>query len=230
MLMQRIKYTLMVLGFLGVSLTGVIAQDAASDVAKMNHTLMHATGPYEDMVGPALAKNKKDVAALLATADKEADSVKQALPAEAAKQFDTLLKAIHQAADAKDNLALAKNSVAVFRLLVDHLKADALKIPLEVSLLDWAGYELQVLASADKPDWSAMNKVAADSETWWKAMSTTKVPDKHLRATMTSAIRGIKQAIQEKNLTMVKFAAQMDLDLVDVVEDTFKTKAPPKPN
>ena len=209
--------TVLTLGLLCASLLGALAQDAA----KNNNTLLRATAAYEDMVGPALAKNDKSVAKHLADADKESDGVKMVLPAEAAKQFDTLRQTIHKAADAKDGLAVAQNAVVVFRLLVDNLKADQLKIPVEVSLLDWAGYQLQVLAAAEQPDWDAMSKVAAEADAWWKA-TAKKVSEKNLRAAVTTTMHGLQQATKERNLSMVKFGAQVDLDLVDLVEGAFK--------
>ena len=114
--------------------------------------------------------------------------------------------------------------MVVFRLLVENLQADALKIPKEVALLDYAGYKLQVLATAAKPDWTAISKVAADADAWWQAIAKTKVSEKNLRATVTSTIDGLKQAAQEQNLSMLKFGAQIDLDLVDLLEGHFKGK------
>ena len=197
--------------------TGLLAQDAA----KTNDILLKATGPFEDMVGPALAKNDKGIAKQLAAVDQQADDVKKVLPAESAKQFDTLLQSLHKAAAAKDGLAVAQDAVVIFRLLVDNLKADTLKIPLEVSLLDWAGYDLQVLAAAGKPDWAAMSKVAADADGWWKAIAK-KITDKNLRATVATTMLGLQQSTKEHNLPMVKFSAQIALDLVDLIEGAFK--------
>ena len=65
------------------------------------------------------------------------------------------------------------------------------------------------------------------SDAWWKAIAMG-VADKHLRATVTSAITGIKQAADQKNLAMLQFGSQMILDLVDMLEVGFKTaKASP---
>jgi hypothetical protein len=222
---MRFRRTVRILLFLGLLRalgTAVLAQNAAvtPDAAGVNETLLDATGPYEDMVGPALTGNAKNIAKLLSDADAQADAVKKDLPADAAKQFDGFLQSIHEAFDAKSYKAVAQNSLAIFHLLVDNLKADALKIPKEVSLLDYAGYQLEVLAAADKPDWDAMKKVAADAERWWNAIAS-KISDKNLRAAVTSTIRGIKQAAEEQNLAMAKFAARIDLDLVDLLEGAF---------
>jgi hypothetical protein len=218
--MQRTKQLLLCLALFGVSIAGAAAQDNA----KLNDTLLKATAPFEDMVGPALAGDGKGIAKLLAKVDKEADAVKKVLPADAATHFDKLSQALHKAAAARDGLALAQNAVQLFRLLVDNLKTDELKIPIEVSMLDWAGYQLLVLAAAEKPDWEAMRKVADDADKWWKGIAKSKVTEKNLRATVTTALAGLHQATQEKNLSMAKFGAQVTLDLVDLLERHFKAK------
>ena len=219
--MRNITCALLGLGFFCISLaTGAWAQDAS----KPNEILLAASGPFEDMVGPALARNDQGVNKLLAAADKQADAVRKTLPPEAAQQFDRLFETIHQAAGRKDDLVVAENCVTVFRLLIDNLKTEALRIPKEVALLDYAGYKLQVLAAAEKPDWDAMSKVAGEAGGWWKDIGKSKVSNKNLRATVNSTIGGLKQATQERNIAMVKFAAQIDLDLVDLLEAYFKGK------
>ncbi|HEY5041138.1 MAG TPA: hypothetical protein VIK53_03975 [Verrucomicrobiae bacterium] len=229
--MQRIKQTLLCLGLIYASFTGVLAQDAvvAPDRAQVNHTLLTATSSYEDMIGPAVSKSSEGIAMLLADADKQANGVNRALPADAAKQFDGFLQNLHKAVDSTNYLAIAENAVAIFHLLVDNLKADALSLPKEVDLLDYAGYQLQVLAAEEKPDWHAMSPAAADADAWWNAIAKSRVTNRPLRDVVTTAIKGIKQATAEKNLGMVKLAAQFDLDLVDLLEGSIKKTSVPAP-
>jgi hypothetical protein len=73
------------------------------------------------MVERALVGNANGLAKLLADADEQATQVKKILPADAAKQFDSFLQAIHQAADARNHMAVAQNSLVIFRLLIDNL-------------------------------------------------------------------------------------------------------------
>src|SRR5581483_3220626 len=223
--MTSTKLSLVSFGLLFASLAGAFAQSTPAAIpTTTNGILLHCTSPYEDLVAPGLANKEKTIPDLLATADKEAEAVKKVLPADAAQEFQSLLQKMHEAAAAKDGRAVALNGMVVYRLLVDHLQADTLRIPKEVDLLDYAGYQLQILAAADKPDWEAIGQVATDASTWWTAIAKPKITNKAVRATVTSAIRGIQQAVQEKNLAMLKFGAQMDLDLVDVLEGLF-----PKP-
>ena len=111
----------------------------------------------------------------------------------------------------------------MFRLLIDNLDAGKLKVPKEVSLLDYAGFKLHVLDAAPKPDWDAMRKTVADAVAWWDAMKS-KVSDKKLRDAFNSTVRGMQQAASSENRPMLQYAAQMDLDLVDLLEKHFEGK------
>jgi hypothetical protein len=197
----------------------------ATDASKANETLLRATSPFEDMVEFALAKNDASITKSLVTADGHAVAVRDALPATASGQFDTLLQAIHKAAAAKHHHALAMSAVEVFRLFIDNLEAGSLKVPKEVSLLDCAGFRLRVLAAAPQPDWSGMRQTVEDAAKWW-ATTKPKVSDKALRDAFNSTVRGLQQAGQIEHLPMLNFAAQLDLDLVDLLEGYFARKSP----
>ena len=216
--MQNFKSIFVGVGLLCFSCSTVLAQNTASN----NAVLLKATGPYEDMAHYAIAKKTDKVVKYLADADAGAGEVGKILSASELAAFEKSRQQLHQAVDKKDWVAAAESSVTIFRSLVDRLDASTLVVPKEVELLDYAGYKLDVLATASKPDWNAISKLAAESEVWWKAIAD-RVADKHLRATVTSAIAGIKQAAEQKNLAMLQLGAQIDLDLVDMLEVGFKT-------
>ncbi len=216
---MRIKWLWPVLGLLCILLSGAFAQNTA--VGNVNTVLLKATGPYEDMVHYILTRNDPKVATSLAAADAYAAEVVKLLPATSAREFEGLRQEIHAGLGSKDGKRAAASSAAAFLLLVDRLEASTLVVPKEVELLDYAGYKLSLLASFRDPDWKAIGKLTSESQAWWSATSA-RVSDKHLRATMTSAIKGIKQATEQKNGSMLQLGAQMVLDLVDMLEDGFK--------
>ena len=217
--MQLTKSTLILITFIFASLTAAIARDASKD----NDTLLRASSPFEDMVEFALAKNDASIATSLNAADKAAAAVREALPATATAQFDTLLQVMHKAATAKEHHAVATSAVEVFRLLIDNLNAGSLTVPKEVSLLDYAGFKLHVLAAAPQPDWEAMRRTVEDAAGWWTAIKS-KVSDKGLRDAFNSTVGGLQQAGKSEHLPMLNFAAQIDLDLVDLLEGYFERK------
>ncbi len=215
--MSMIRTRWIILGFASAV---IFCLHASADDAK---PLLSATSPFEDMIGPALSSDDAELAKCLMAADGQSASVKKALPADAVARFDELLKSIHQSVAAKDHYATADGAVNTFKLLVDHVKPDGLKVPKEVSLMDYAGFKLQVLAAARQADWDAMRKTAADAASSWNAIKS-QVSDKRVRDTVNSAIAGMGQAAKFENLAMIQFAAQIDLDLVDVLEGHFESK------
>lgn len=218
--MHLTRLPFLAVAFLIASLTFAHGENAA----KANAILLRATSPYEDMAEFALAKNTPGMTKALAAAGKGAAGVKTVLSASAAGRFDRLVQAIHQSATGSRHHAVATDAVEVFRLLIDNLRAEGLKEPREVSLLDCAGFKLHVLAAAERPDWEAMRGTVADAATWWEAIKV-KVTDKGLRDAFNSTLRGLQTASKTENLPMLNYAAQMDLDLVDLLEAHFKRKA-----
>ena len=189
-------------------------------VAK-NETLLNAMSPYEDMAEAALDKDTKGIAEAIHAAGSETADVLKALPNENVKSFEERLRAIKDAAKSKDHFSVAVNAVEMFRLLTDSLDATKLEVPKEVSLLDYAGFRLQVLAAAKEPDWEKMKLTVIEADKWWKTIEE-KVEDSSLVATFRSTLTGLQQAIESKNLPMLRFAAQIDLDLVDLLESAFE--------
>ena len=147
--------------------------------------------------------------------------VVKALPKESVKGFEQRLSAIKDAAKANDHYSVAVNAVEMFRLLIDSLDEAKLEVPKEVSLLDYAGFRLKVLSAASEPDWEKMKQTAIDAGKWWKTIEE-KVDDASLAATFNSTIAGLQQAIEIKDLPYLRFAAQIDLDLVDLLESAFE--------
>ena len=215
--MRHLNQLLVIATVLASSARAAIARDA--DPA--NEILLRATSPYEDMVEAALAKDDKGVTEALAAADDDAAAVREKLSASAAEEFAKRLLSLHASAGAKDYQKAATLAVGEFRLLLDGVHPDALSKPQEVNLLDYAGFQLHVLAAAPKPDWKAIRRVVDDAAAWWKA-TKPRVKDRALSDAFSSTIRGLHEAAESENLAMLEFAAQMDLDLVDLLENFFE--------
>ena len=191
------------------------------DTTSRNETLLDAMSPFEDMAEAALAKNRKGVKESLAEAQSGAAEVLKALPRSEVKKYERLLKSIEDASTAKEHHSVAVNAVEMFRLLAESLDENNLDVPKEVSLLDYVGFRLHVLAAAKTTDWNAMQSTVAEGTKWWDAIKE-KVDNKGLRDAFQSTISGLEQAIELKHLPMLNFAAQIDLDLVDLLESHFQ--------
>lgn len=209
--MTRLKCIAMAL------LLTVAPSASASQAVNENEMLLGAMSPFEDIVEFALAGADSDISKALAAADQQAAGVKTVLTASAAAQFSVLLADLHRAVKDKAHHQAARNAVAAFRLLVDNLQAKGLKEPKEIALLDYAGFNLLILAAAPSPRWQDIHKTASETARWW-AVIKPQISQKGLRDAFDTTIRGLNDAVKQENLPMLRFAAQMDLDLVDLLE------------
>ena len=214
-----LKQVARILTLLCVSLT----LGAARDVNRDNKALLRATSPFEDLVEFGLTKNEAAISKSLTEADRRAAVIREVIGSSASGKFDELLAALHQATTDRDHSKLAMSAVEAFRLLIDNLKPQGLQVPKEVSLLDYAGFKLQVLGAAPRPDWGAIRQVIGDAEGWWLTTKAS-VSDKALRDAFNSTLRGLQDAGKLENLPMLQFAARIDLDLVDLLERYFSRK------
>ena len=121
---------------------------SARDVNRDNKALLRATSPFEDLVEFGLTKNEAAISKSLTEADRRAAVIREVIGSSASGKFDELLAALHQATTDRDHSRLAMSAVEAFRLLIDNLKPQGLQVPKEVSLLDYAGFKLQVLGAA----------------------------------------------------------------------------------
>lgn len=98
-------------------------------------------------------------------------------------------------------------------------------IPLEVPLLDYAGFKLKALLLSTHPDWKQVAHTTQEASTWWEAIES-RITDKSLREAMTETIAGIKDASARKDPKLLGFAGNLDLILVDGLEMFFSSHQP----
>jgi hypothetical protein len=96
-------------------------------------------------------------------------------------------------------------------------------VPKEIVLLDYVGFKIQVLLKQNIIDWNLISDAATEGASLWNKIKN-KISDKGLQDIMNTAIKGIKNSANSKNIEMLKFAAQVDLDLVDLLEKYFEKK------
>lgn len=190
-------------------------------ISEKNEILLDATSPFEDIAEFAIANDFASLRKQLLVAEKNSASVKPIMTVEIAKRYDGLMESLRKAAADQARLMAANDAIELFRLLVDSLDAAHLEVPKEVSLLDYVGFKVHVLTSSPKPDWNAIRKTVDEGSKWWNAIES-KVTDKKLRDAVASTVRGLQEAAKTENLSMVNFAAQIDLDLVDLLESAFE--------
>jgi hypothetical protein len=115
---------------------------------------------------------------------------------------------------------VALEAVEAYRVLVEAFDEETLVVPKTVSLLDYSGFRLQLLAGASEPDWHEIGETANEAALFWGSIEPS-VEHKGLRDAMNTTIDGIAEAVAARDARMLAFAAQVDLDLVDLLEGYF---------
>jgi hypothetical protein len=93
-------------------------------------------------------------------------------------------------------------------------------VPVQVSLLDYVGFRMQVLLHLKSIDWFAVQSAADEAKRHWMEIES-RVADKDLRTAVATTISGMIEAAHKRNTDMAGFAARIDLDLVDLLEKYF---------
>lgn len=199
----------------------LIGNALGAQSASKNDILLAAASPFEDLTEYALAANTNGMKLALKAYADQAAGVGEVLAAQARKDMDALIAIIKKAERQGDNETVALKSVEVYRILIGSLDVSGLAVPIQVSLLDYAGFKFKALLHAKSIDWLALKKVAEEAQQNWAAIQS-RVADKGLHDAVDTTIAGIYKACTEKNAEMAAFAAQIDLALVDLLEGYFE--------
>lgn len=147
-------------------------------------------------------------------------AISQRLPAERQQRLDTLVSGLRSAWQKGDRAGMAVQSIEAYRLLEESIDHSAQAVPLQVYLLDYAGFKLDALLLTTPPDWKQITQTAHEAAGWWAAIGP-RITDKTLQGAMAQTVNGLQEAAAKKNPELLHFAAQMDLTLVDGLEAFF---------
>lgn len=199
----------------------LVGNALAAQGGSRNDILLSAASPFEDLTEYALAANKKGMKLALKAYADQAAGVNEVVTEKTRKDIDGLIASIKKAERRGDYETVALKSVEVYRILIESLDVDSLVVPIQISLLDYAGFKFEAHLHAKSINWPELKKVAEKARRNWDAIQP-RVADKALRDTVETAIRGMYKACTEKNAEMAVFAAQIDLALVDLLEGYFE--------
>lgn len=124
-----------------------------------------------------------------------------------------------RAAMARPDLAIA--SIEAFRLFVS-AGSDAAPVPVQVSLLDYAGFRYAVDVSATPVRWADATVAADYAAVRWGEIES-RISDVGLKGRFGASVIGLKTAVHAQDRADAGRRAQAELDLVDELETYFTT-------
>ncbi len=199
----------------------LVGNALAAQSPSRNDILLSAASPFEDLTEYALAANKEEMKRALKEYANQSAAVSAVVSEKILNDINGLVATIKKAESRGDNETIAMKSVEVYRILIESLDVDSLVVPIQVSLLDYAGFKFEALLYAKSTNWRELKKVAEEARRNWAAIRTG-VADKALRDTVETAVEGMYKACTKNNVEMAVFAAKIDLALVDLLEGYFE--------
>ena len=186
-----------------------------------NNRLFEAISPYEDLTEYALADDAFEVEKSIQPLRDSAVSLRSLISAQAMEILKNNIQKIVEAEKKHDFAAIALYAVNSYRTLIDQLDGEDLSVPREVAVLDFIGFNIHALLKQETMDWKLINDLVQEGNSQWTAIRKN-VSETGLRDSMDTAINGLQNASKLKNMEMLRFAAQVDLDLVDLLEGYFE--------
>ena len=191
---------------------------AAPIPARAPVTLLTAAEPFEALTETAFTASRPQLTATALRAEAAAETVRGKLPAEAARELASRLAQIQTGLQTDNRADVAIASVEAYRILVS--AAPRARVPLEVNLLDYAGFRYQADLRAKPARWADMAKAAEFASSQWQAL-LPRVTDPGLRGRMQGAVRALSLAEAQHDRARADLAAQTQLGLVDELELHF---------
>ena len=189
--------------------------------AKRNSTLAAAASITEDLIDFALAGKPDAVVEKVGAMRKTFPTLRPMLSGSDAATLERQVIEMEQASAKGDITGTALAAVEAYRTIESATDARHGPVPMEVAMIDYSGFKLSILAAMPAADWPAITATAGEAELFWAELAK-KIHDTSIR-NLGGAIRaGLKGAVERKDINGVKFAAKMQLEVVDVLEQYFK--------
>ena len=194
---------------------------AASDA---NERLLAAAEPFEALTETAFTAPFRELGRLRAEARAKAQFVDATLAPTAATRLQQLGSEVDAALAAQDRTAVAIGAVESYRVLVSAQDAATARVPVEVSLLDYAGFKYNAILKSDPVKWAAMADDVAYARTTWSAIEG-RVTSPGLNGAFVQALNAMAVGIDTRNAAVAEQAAASELALVDLLEEHFSQQA-----
>jgi hypothetical protein len=142
------------------------------------------------------------------------------LKADVAAQLDQRAEAMTGLAKGTSKTELSLAAIETFKDIVNASDWHNAKIPKDVSMLDYTGFKLSILASDANPDWATAAKTADEAHVVWDKL-VPKFKDEDLVDLAHTLDAGTVDAVKRHDAAGVLFASKLQLVSIDLIETSF---------
>ncbi len=188
-------------------------QKLLDDVASLN----------ENLVEFALEGNSAKITETAKAIEVSLSKLRTALPATTFTAVESRVRDQGTAIRTGNRTAVALASVEIYRQLQEAMNPNARPVPVQVPLLDYAGFKILALAKGDAVNWTSIDATVKEAASFWKQVEA-RIGSVALRNMIGSIMTGLVDGAAMKNSTYTAFAAKMLLESVDLLEGQFMPK------
>lgn len=182
--------------------------------------LLAAAESYEALTERASVESFSQLRLEARDAETTARRCKHSLNSE---QSAALYEVFDRVNQAQNPSAFALAAVEGYRILVTAHQSDASPVPIEVALLDYAGFRYQAGASAPAPLWNDMREAASIAERHWASIAPG-IANMTLKQQFSDEIAAMRAAIEQADIAAARRAVAAELDDVDRLEQHFSDR------
>ncbi|GET28401.1 hypothetical protein [Prolixibacter sp. SD074] len=179
--------------------------------------------PFEDMTEFALESNEDGVKKSLSKIEKAFDNTtfERNLSPENYKILNSKFEQLKELIAQKKYNEVALASTQIFEFNVSNF-LDGYKIENQINIehLDYMGFKILALLNQEKIDWANIELTISNVQKKWTALSPN-VADRNLKDSFNYLFKALQLSTQNKDISMIKILADMDLSLVDVLENNI---------
>lgn len=180
---------------------------------------MAAAEPFEALTEAAATGDERRIQPAVNAALASGDRIRSTLPSTYRNELDFQTISIRRGQRAKDPTAISLSSNEAYRILVS-ASAGAASFPVEVSLLDYAGFRYDANLKAKPARWADMTEATLFAERQW-AQVEPRLKEPALAAEFGKALTDMKKAAATKDGKLAAASVKAELDLVDKLEAAF---------
>lgn len=195
------------------------SQAAAMLQPDMATSLAAAGEPFEVLAETAFTATPAELDKSILAAEGAARTLKTIVPSALSTRLDTRLIAIRQARKSDQRVDLSLASIEGFRDIVSAVPGTP-AVPIDVSLLDYAGFRYDADAQAKPPRWDDMAAATTYARERWATLSGL-APLAKLRTRFDNGLTAMDTAVKARNVTQARAAAKAELAMVDELETAF---------
>ncbi|TBR11420.1 MAG: hypothetical protein EPO46_06485 [Lysobacter sp.] len=201
----------------GIATCGAPAAWAASR-PDGNAALLAGAEVFENITESAPTLDQAGFSRLYQGYRRSAAAIDAALTPARRRELLTNAAGVERHWKAGERHAMALDAVEAYRTLVTAVDRKAMPVPVEVSLLDYAGFRLNALLGDGKSaNWPAIRRTTTEAHGFWKSIQS-RVKDPVLVDAMVRTLKAFDTATTKRDPQLLAYAADMDLILVDGLE------------